>query len=228
MLGGVAVWNAGPWPMFCLFGKHAVTSMWWSNVTLVTLGNEVGARLVPLPRLSVELAYLGHRVEHQWVDSLYFAVGGVRNHGAELGAWGRVWDLPWLHLDLHLLLRYFFEPNRGGGQGGTTHQYTDDQTVIGAALRLELLPRAGHALRFELVELLLFRPHHEIRGTKPRTVNTIGVAEYRAELGPRFGLRVAARISSNMFVGEQPMLELKRSMIDEPLASVLLGFYFEL
>ncbi|MCU0662723.1 MAG: hypothetical protein MUC50_10405 [Myxococcota bacterium] len=228
MFGGTALWNAGPWSMVCLFGTHSVTGMWWSNVVLVSLLNEVGVRLLPIGRVSVELAYLSHRIEHQWVDKTYFAVGGVRDHGVELGAWGRALDLPWLRFDAHLFGRYFFEPNGRGSGGQEAHQYTDDETVLGVALRLELLPKGGQALRLELNELLTFRPHHDIRGTDPFTFNTIGLVEYRALLLPRFGLHARVRISSNMFVGEQPMLELKRSMIDEPTGSLLLGAYFEL
>lgn len=228
VLGGRGLWNVGPWPTLCLFGQHSVTGMWWSNVTLVSVGHEVGLRVLPVRRLSLELAYLGHRLEHQWVDGSYFAVGGVRDHGVELGVWGRTVDLPWLRLDAHLLGRYFFEPNGQDGDGGATHQYTDDETVVGAAVRLELLPTGGHALRFELNELWLFRPHHEQRDTEPFTLNTIAMVEYRVELRPRLGLRVAARLSSNMFVGEQPMFELKRSMIDEPTANLLAGLFFEL
>ena len=41
-----------------------------------------------------------------------------------------------------------------------------------------------------------------------------------------FGIKVGAIVSANLLVGEVPMLELKRSMIGEPMAMAELGLFF--
>ena len=60
------------------------------------------------------------------------------------------------------------------------------------------------------------------------TWNVKGVIQWRSQLTDRFGLQIGVRATTNLLVGEVPMLELKRSMIDEPMAMGTLGAYFTL
>jgi hypothetical protein len=219
VLEGTITWNFAPWRAVGLFGRHTVAGMWWGGLTLLTLGNEAGARWLATRRLAIEAAYLGHRAEQQWVErddgsQMSVALGGIRDHGGELGSWLRLLPLPRLRVEGHLLGRVF-------------RVYDDTQGVVGAGLRASVMPADGHAIVLELtlLETIRERPRHSVDHS---TLNVLGSVLYRLDLAERVGLELGARISTDMLCGEVPMLELKRSMIDEPMLVGQAGVYFRI
>ncbi len=216
-LEGVLTWNYKLFSELGLFGKHTVARMWWDDVSMLTLGNEAGVRFHPLPFLVFEAAYLGHRAETEWLDSddgtkTKLALGGIRDHGGEIGIWGR-WDpLARLRVEPHLLGRAF-------------QVYKTSQLILGMGLRLSFLVVDGHSAVIEAETLAVYRPEPRT-GVEQTTWNTIGKLKWHSTLTAWLGIQVGIHASTNWFSGEIPMMELKRSMIDKPMAMVILGFYF--
>ena len=85
----------------------------------------------------------------------------------------------------------------------------------------------GHALVLELETLRAVRAQPRV-GVDRVTWNVLGEVAWRARLTDRLGLRIGVRVSTHLLVGEVPMLELKRSMIDEPMALGSAGIYFSI
>lgn len=209
---GSLVWNLALFENVGLFGRHYAEGMWWANVSLLNLGSEAGLRARATRLVAMEFAYLGHRAEKQWVDGRAFALGGVRDHGLEAGVWLTFEPLARLRLEPHLFGRYF-------------RVYKDDQGVLGLGLRTSILLFDGHALVLEL-ETMRTQRGDPRDGVDRVTWNVKGTLQWRSTLTGSFGIMIGARVSTNLLVGEVPMLELKRSMIDEPMAMATLGFYF--
>ncbi|MDD5306089.1 MAG: hypothetical protein PHU25_02095 [Deltaproteobacteria bacterium] len=219
VLEGSLTWSFAPWRSFGLFGRHTIAGMWWGNLTILTLGSEAGARWLATRRLAVEAAYLGHRAEHQWVErddgsQMSVALGGIRDHGGELGTWLRLEPFSRLRLEGHLLGRVF-------------RVYDDTQGALGVGLRASVMPADGQAVVLEvtLIDAIRERPRH---GVDHSTLNVLGAVSYRIDLTHRVGLELGARMSTNMLCGEVPMLELKRSMISEPMLMGQAGVYFRI
>jgi hypothetical protein len=224
LVEGVVTWNLRLIHGLGLFGKHSISRMWWTNVSgdsstdlsLLYLGSEFGLRFLCCKYLSFEAAYLGHRTERTWIeedgDSMNFSPGGVKDHGGEVGIWGRYDPLAVLRLEGHLFGRAF-------------RVYRDDQYVLGLGFRLSVLPASGHSLIFDLEVLGVYRADPRA-GVDTSTWNIIGKIEWNGDLTPWLGMQLGLRVSSNWFCGEVPMLELKRSMIDVPMATGIIGFYF--
>jgi len=214
VLIGEILWNFGITESFGLFGKHDMMGMWWANVALLGFGHEVGLRYLCTEVLSLEAAYLGHRVDKAWVDDLETHPGGVIDNGVEIST------------------RLAFRPMRklrieGRFIGRIFGVYKDTQGVTGLSLLVALMPRDGHSLDIELAVLRTLRSRPRA-GVERVTWNTVGAMTWRSDLSPRIGIMVGAKIFTNLMVGEVPMLELKRSMIDEPMALATLGLYFRI
>jgi hypothetical protein len=209
---GSLIWNFAPFDKVGLFGEHGSGGMRWANVGLLILTTEAGVRYLALQHLAFEVAYLTHRVDRVWVDDFESNPGGVIDRGVELGTWLRLEPHRRLLLETHLIGRVF-------------EVYRDIQGVTGLGLRLSISPWDGHAFVVELEALRVVRQ-------RPRTDvdritwNTLGRVAWRAELSEGLGLEIGARVSAHLLVGEVPMLELKRSMIDEPMAMGFLGLWF--
>jgi hypothetical protein len=214
LLLGRITWNLAPWEAVGLFGRHGLGGMWWSDLTLLNGEHELGLRFLASDAVTLEAAYLGHRTEKQWIEGSPAAVGGIRDHGAELSGWVRLEPHSRIRLELHLLGRWF-------------RVYLDDQVVAGGGARLSLLFGNGHALVLELHALWACRADPR-EGVERTSRNVIGDLAWRSRLGDRFGLQFGARLSTNLLVGEAPMLELKRSMIGEPMALGFLGGWFSI
>ena len=87
--------------------------------------------------------------------------------------------------------------------------------------------RQPHALVLEL-ETLRTQRGNPRAGVDRVTWNVKGTIQWRSQLTDRFGIQIGGRVYTNLLVGEVPMLELKRSMIDEPMAMGTLGVYFDI
>ena len=211
---GRLIWNLALWERVGLFGRHDLGAMWWRDVTLLVGGHELGLRYVASDHVTLEAAYLGHRTERQWVDGHGTAIGGVRDHGVELSGWAAFEPHRRLRIGLHLIGRWF-------------RVYRDDQGVAGAGLRLSLLPVDRHAIVLELTALRVVRRDPRA-GVERATVNLLGDVLWRSELAGSFGVHLGARVTTHLLVGEVPMLELKRSMIDEPMALGIAGVSFDI
>ncbi|MCP4606984.1 MAG: hypothetical protein GY847_41810 [Proteobacteria bacterium] len=217
---GMLTWNLRLIGNLGLFGEHAISKMWWDNISILAFGHEVGIRFLFGPYLVFEAAYLGHRVEYEWVDDSLWSVGGVYDHGAEVGIWGHFEPFSRLRLEGHLLGRKFAEP-----ADEDSYSYTD-QIVFGLGLRAHFMPVDRHAVVIELETLRVYRGTKRRPGVEATTWNTLGSVFWRSSLTDRFGIQLGARVSTNWLCGEVPMLEIKRSMINEPMAKILVGFYF--
>jgi len=213
-LQGEIVWNFAPWERIGLFGGHTAGGMWWDNLRLSAVGHEVGVRYLALAHLTFEAAYLTHRVDRFWVDDFESNPGGVIDRGVELGTWFRFQPLRRLRIEPHLYGRVF-------------EVYNDAHGVTAIGLRLSISPVDGHALVIGLDALRVVRARPRV-GVDPVTWNVIGEVAWRAQVAARFGVQIGARITTNLLVGEVPMLELKRSMIDEPMALGSLGVFFSI
>jgi hypothetical protein len=213
-------WNLRIVGGFGLFGEHSVARMWWSNISMLTFGHELGLRYLLGDHIAFEGAYLGHRAEYEWIDGNSWSIGGVFDHGGEVGAWGRVVLLDRLKVEPHLFGRRFAEPVSDG-----IESYTD-QLVFGAGLRGEVLVTSGHTILAEVELLRVYRGHRRRAGVDEITLNTIGTLSWRARITDRLGLHLGVRASTNWSCGEAPMMEIKRSMVDEPMAKIFAGLHF--
>ncbi len=225
VLDGTLTWNFRLVGGLGLFGEHAVSRMWWEDlsdtkISLLTFGHEVGARYMFGPHLVFEAAYLGHRIEYIWIDGNPWTVGGDHDHGAEVGLWGHIEPWSKVRFEGHLFGRKFAEPARDD-----THAYTD-QLVFGMGLRSHLRLFKRHSVVIELEALRVYRGNHRRMGVDEVTWNILGALFWRVGLGERYGVQLGARASTSWACGEIPMLEYKRSMIDEPMARLIVGFYF--
>ncbi len=222
---GVLTWNLRLVGGLGLFGKHNISRMWWkqvsstssSDMSLLYLGTEVGLRFLCCKYLAFEAAYLGHRTEKTWIaeeggNAIDYTPGGVKDNGGEVGIWGRYDPLPILRLEGHLFGRAF-------------RVYNEDQYVLGMGIRLSVMPKKGHSILFD-VEVLGVHRTNPRPGVDTSTWNTIGTLQWNADLTSWLGIQLGVRVSSNWLSGEVPMLELKRSMIDVPMATGFIGFYF--
>jgi hypothetical protein len=214
VIRGGLVWNFAPWERVGFFGAHAAGGMWWDNLHAGLVGNEVGLRYLALRHLAFEAAYLTHRVDRFRVDELETNPGGVIDRGLELGTWLRFEPHRRLRIEPHLMGRVF-------------EVYNDVQGVTGFGARVSISPTDGHALVLGLEALRVIRAQPRI-GVDRVTWNVLGDVGWRVRLTERIGIQIAARMSTNLLVGEVPMLELKRSMIDEPMALGSLGVFFSI
>jgi hypothetical protein len=214
ILQGRATWNYAPWERVGAFGRHGLGGMWWGNLGLLTREHEIGLRVLASRAVTLEAAYLGHRSDKQWIDGDEWAIGGVIDHGAELSGWARIEPHPGVRLDLHLLGRWF-------------DVYSDHQIVGGGGARLGLLFADGHAAVLELHALWVVRQEPRT-GVDRTSWNVIGELAWRSRISGSFGVQIGARLTTNLLVGEAPMLELKRAMIGEPMAMGTLGAWFSI
>jgi hypothetical protein len=210
--GGSLSWCFAPVRRLGLYGRHELVSYRWANVTLLSFGHEVGLRLLAARHLTLEAAYLTHRVSRAWIDDFEASPGGVEDRGAELGAWLPFAPHESVRIDVHLIGRLF-------------DVYRDTQGAFGGGARLSLLVADGHALVVELTAVRAQRSRPRA-GVDETTWNLFAEASWRSLLTPRFGLLIGARLTTSMLVGEEPMLELKRSMIEEPMGVAYLGMFF--
>jgi len=208
---GDIVWNAGLFRAFGLAGRHTAGVMAWSNVMMAMVGNEAGIRVRPLRFLSVEAFYLNHRVDVTWVNGHRIYPAGVIDRGAEAGVWMALEPARRMGLELHAFYRYF-------------HVYTEHQSVLGTALRLRLFPGNRHELRLQ-VELFEIWRARAREGVDAFTHNTAGELSWRSLLTSSAGICATIRLSMNLLAGEMPMLELKRSVIGEPMGLASLGLF---
>ncbi|MBW2278257.1 MAG: hypothetical protein JRF63_12240, partial [Deltaproteobacteria bacterium] len=208
------VWNFAPWQRVAFFGAHAAGGMWWDNLHVGMVGNEIGVRYLALSHMAIEAAYLTHRVDRFRVDDLESNPGGVIDRGLEIGTWFRFEPHRRLLLEPHLVGRIF-------------EVYNDAQGVTGLGLRVSISPVDDQALVLGLEVLRVIRARPRV-GVDPVTWNVLGEVAWRAQLTERFGIQIGARVSTHLLVGEVPMLELKRSMIDEPMALGSLGMFFSI
>jgi len=211
-LGGVLGWCFAPFERLGLFGLHELEGYWWANVTLMAHGNVLGLRYVAARHLTFEGAFLSHRVPRVWIDDLETRPGGVADNGGELGVWLPFSPHPRIRIELHLISRAF-------------EVYKDTQGVLGGGLRLSLLIGRRTSLELELTLLRTTRSRPRA-GVEDTTSNVIGEACLRTELARSLGMLLGAKLTTSMLVGEQPMLELKRSMIDEPMGLAYAGVTF--
>jgi len=211
---GNLTWNFAPWSRLGFFGAHAAGGMWWDNLHVGMVGNEIGVRYLALSHMAFEAAYLSHRVDRFRVDDLESNPGGVIDRGMELGTWFRWEPHVRLLVEPHLVGRIF-------------DVYNDVQGVTGFGLRVSIAPVDRQALVLVLEVLRVIRSRPRV-GVEPVTWNVLGEVSWRSRLTDRFGLTVGARVSTNLLVGEVPMLEIKRSMIDEPMALGSLGVFFSI
>lgn len=210
--GGALSWSYAALPGLALFGRHEASAYRWADVTLLAFGHEVGLRYAAARRLTLEAAYLTHRVPRAWIGDFETNPGGVEDRGAELGAWLPFEPHEAVRLDVHLIARLF-------------DVYRDAQGAFGGGARLSLLPADGHALVIELTALRAQRSRPR-SGVEDTTWNLVAEASWRSRLAGSFGILLGARLSTSMLVGEVPMLELKRSMIEEPMGIAFLGVFF--
>jgi len=210
--GGALTWCFAPLARLALFGRHEVYALKWGEVTLLAVGHEVGLRYAAARHLTMETAFLTHRVDRAWVDDFETRPGGVSDIGGEVGAWLPFAPHSRVRLDAHVLLRIF-------------DVYRDTQGALGGGARVTLLVARGHSVALELTVLRAQRSRPRA-GVDRTTWNAIGDVSWRFTLSGRLGGMIGARLSTSMLVGVQPMLELKRSMIDEPMALGYLGLFF--
>jgi len=212
VLFGEMVWNYAFVKRLGLYGQHSIMGMWWANVALLGLGHEIGVRYLCTDLLTFEAGYLGHRVDRGWVDGHETRPGGVVDNGGEISARLRFEPLSRLRVEGRFVSRIF-------------RVYNDTQGVTGLSLRVSFLPVNGHSVELELEGLRTVRSLPR-PGVEQVTWNVVGAVRWLGEITPRMGIAIGGRISTNLMVGQVPMLELKRSMIDEPMALVTLGIYF--
>jgi hypothetical protein len=72
----------------------------------------------------------------------------------------------------------------------------------------------------------VYRRGRRRAGVEETTWNTTGTLLWRSSISPRFGVQAGVFASTNWWCGIVPMLEYKRSMIDEPEVKFFAGFYF--
>jgi len=197
-----------------IFGGHTLMGMWWANTAVLAMGHEVGVRYLCAEHLTFEAAYLGHRVDRSWVDDHEMRPGGVADNGGEVTARLRFAPVSRFRVEGRFVGRIF-------------DVYKDTQGVTGLGLRVAFLPFDGHALAAE-VEVLRTVRSQPRPGVDQVTWNVVGGVCWMSDLTDRVGLTLGARISTNLMVGQVPMLELKRSMIDEPMALGTAGLYFQI
>ncbi len=212
VLEGGLTWNFAFDKRVGLFGHHTIGGMWCANVSLLSLGHEVGMRFPLVDVFTLEAAYLTHRVDSAWTDGLKIRPGGIMDSGGELGFW----------LHFSPVRRFKIEPHVFGRVFGV---YTDVQGVTGVGLRTSVMPFDGHSLGAE-IQLLPTIRHHPRQGVEKVTWNVVGSIFWRSRITGDFGLQIGGMISTNLLVGQVPMLELKRSMINEPMAMGTVGIYF--
>lgn len=212
IIGGALTWNFALVDRLGLFGHHAVTGFMVGNVSMLAEGNEVGLRYRAAQLVALEAAFLAHNISRVWVDDYGISPGGVEDIGGEIGAWLPFEPNRWIRLDAHLFFRIF-------------DVYRDTQEAFGAGARLSLLVASGHSVVIE-PQLVGVLRNHPREGVASATLNVIGDVSWRFALYERLGGMVGARFSTSMLVGVQPMLELKRSMIGEPMALGYLGIFF--
>jgi hypothetical protein len=212
LLQGRLTWNFAPVERIGLFGEHTAGGMWWANLGLTILGNEFGLRYLCREHLAFEAAYLTHRVDRIEVDDFQSNPGGVIDRGVELGTWLRFEPHRRLLLETHLVGRIF-------------EVYRDVQGVTGIGLRVSVSHWAGQALVVELEALRVIRARPRI-GVDRVTWNVLGEVAWRSLLSASLGIQIGVRLSTHLLVGEVPMLELRRSMIDEPMTLASLGVWF--
>ena len=210
--GGVLTWCLAPVERLGLFGRHEVWGLVWGNVSMLAVGHEVGLRYVAARHLSLETAFLSHRVDRVWIDDWETRPGGVADIGGELGAWFPFVPHRRIRLDAHLVLRLF-------------DVYRDTQGALGAGARASLHIARGHSVALELTALRAQRSRPRT-GVDQTTWNVMGDVSWRFTLSGRLGGLVGGKVSTSMLVGVQPMLELKRSMIEEPMAVGYVGLFF--
>jgi hypothetical protein len=151
-------------------------------------------------------------VDRAWIDDFETRPGGVADLGGELGVWLPFEPHQRVRLDAHVVMRLF-------------DVYRDTQGALGAGARVSLLIAKGHSVALELT-LLRAQRSRPRAGVDQTTWNALGDVSWRFTLKGRLGGIIGARLSSSMLVGVQPMLELKRSMIDEPMALGYVGLFF--
>lgn len=218
--GGRLTWNFAFTEKLGLFGEHGSTVYRWSDVGLMTFGHEVGVRFLPIPQTGIELAYLTHRADHQWIEDNHLALGGVSDQGVELAAGQDLSILEGLTIRLGLRGRYFFGPRDHDG----SHGYAAQQLVAGAVAGALIRPLPGHELLVS-AEALVVKRFEPREGVEAVTVNLLGLLRWRSHFTEFLGLEAGARVSTNLLVGAEPMLELKRSMIGEPMGMGFLGLF---
>jgi len=209
---GTLIWNLTIFDKFALFGFHTLTKMWWGDSALLTLGNELGLRYAMIKHVTVETAYLNHRLDRAWAGKLETRPGGVVDYGVELGAWFHFQPIKRLKIGLHAIGRVF-------------EVYMDTHRVAGFGIRVSLLPFDGHKMELDLTLLRVERGAPRT-GVEKVTWNTVASIKWRSRITRQFGVALGGTISTNLQVGIVPMLELKRSMINEPMALATIGVFF--
>ncbi len=212
VLEGGLTWNFAFDKRVGLFGHHTIGGMWWANVSLLSLGHVVGVRLPLVDVYTLEAAYLTHRVDSAWTDGLKIRPGGVMDSGAELGFWLHFSPMRRLKIEPHVFGRVF-------------GVYKDVHEVAGVGLRTSVMLFDGHALGVEIQLLPTIRQDPR-DGVEEVTWNVVGSVFWRSRITGDFGFQFGGMISTNLLVGQVPMLELKRSMINEPMAMGTVGIYF--
>jgi hypothetical protein len=210
--GGTLTWCFAPVARLGLFGHHEVTGLMWGNLSLLAVGHEFGLRYAAAGHLTFETAFLSHRVDRAWIGDFETRPGGVADIGGELGAWLPFEPHERVRLDAHIVARLF-------------DVYRDTQGALGAGARVSLRIAKGHAVALELTVLRAQRSRPRA-GVDQTTWNALGDVSWRFKLKGSLGGLIGARLSSSMLVGVQPMLELKRSMIEEPMALGYVGLFF--
>lgn len=221
MLEGSFTWNYSLFEKLGLFGRHSLAGMWWGEVSILTMGHEVGARLLLGPHLVFEVAYLGHRAEYEWLKGDPFSLGGVNDHGVEVGAWAHARFFHKLLLEGNLLFRRFDTPT-----GRDSASFTD-QLVFGFGLRATIQILRNHEILLSSELLRAFRADYSRVGVEKITCNTVGTISWRTRFPRELALEFGLSLTTNWYTGIIPMLEIKRSMIDEPMARGFFRFYFQ-
>ncbi len=176
------------------------------------MNHATGFRFVPAKNIALETAYLSHRVDKTWVDDFELDPGGVKDFGGEISVWFSQSWLRRLKTEIGLIGRLF-------------DVYRENQSVLGMNGRISILAASGHAATMELKVLRVFRSDPRV-GVDQVTWNTIGSLYWQSMLTDFFGIKAGGLLSANLLVGEVPMLELRRSMIGEPMALAELGLIF--
>ena len=223
--GGGLTWNVRLYKNVGLYGAHEIGRMSWedtSKISLLTMGHAVGLRYLFGPILAFEAGYLGHRVEYEWVDGDPWSLGGVFDHGAEVGILSRFAPMSRLRVKSRLLGRVFAEPKSENAKNYS------EQLVYGLDLSAEIMPIDGHVAVLGIEVLRVYRGPMRREGVEEITWNVVGKFLWRSLLTDHLGWQVSIEGSTNWFCGIAPMLELKRSMVDEPMAEMKLGLFFSL
>jgi hypothetical protein len=208
---GNLVWNFTLCKKLTLFGAHNGGVMHFDNVTLINTGSRFGVRFLGLKNFSLETAYLHHKVDTTFVDGIKIYPAGVFDRGVETGMWISVDRIRNILFNFHLFGRYF-------------SVYTEDQLVGGYAFELLLLPKDGLSLTFGVEFLEVFRLNKRT-GVDFFTHNAVGKIEWKMLFNNSTGMFAGIRMSSDLLTGSVPMLELKRSMIGEPMGYAELGIF---